>query len=264
MKAILGCYRTTPTIAMEVDSGIPPAWLSLQTKALSSAARFKSLHHDHPLRPWLKNARKVASRNYKVTHVSNLENMIQQFPEIMSQSVESVVPFKHPPWRPEQPPKKESSSAITKQALRTEIKKLAQATWDKAQAQAASVGTTAIQFRKISQYQGNKNGPGLYKKLTRHQSTILAQLRTGHCALNHYLWRFKKVDAPVCEQCEGNQMETVEHYLIECEAHWEARRKLRRKVGERHMRVEGLLGNVEAVKATLQYIVETRRFESKE
>ena len=51
MKAIPGCYRTTPTLAMEVDSGIPPAWLSFQTKALSSVAQFKSLHHNHPVEP---------------------------------------------------------------------------------------------------------------------------------------------------------------------------------------------------------------------
>ena len=264
MKAILGCYRTTPTLAMEVDSGIPPAWLSLQTKALSSIARFKSLHHDHPLKPWLKSARKLATRNSKVSHASNLENIAQQFPEIMIQAVESVIPFKYPPWKPKPPPKapREGSTSVTKHALRVEIKKLEQEMWDKALAK--NVGTKAVQFCKISRYEGTQCGPNLYKRLTREQSTILAQLRTGHCALNQYLWRFKKVESSVCEQCEGDQVETVEHYLIECEAHWEARMKLRRKIGDRRMRVEVLLGDASAVKATLQYIAETRRFESKD
>jgi len=34
MKAILGCYRTTPTAAMEVESGLEPPWIRLQTKVL--------------------------------------------------------------------------------------------------------------------------------------------------------------------------------------------------------------------------------------
>jgi hypothetical protein len=72
--------------------------------------------------------------------------------------------------------------------------------------------------------------------------------------------RLKKKESPNCEQCEGNQAETVEHFLIICEGFWEARRRLRSKVGERHMRVEMLLGNVDIVEATLEYIVETRRF----
>ena len=93
--------------------------------------------------------------------------------------------------------------------------------WDKALAK--NMGTKAVQFCKISRYKGTQCGPNLYKRLTRQQSTILAQLRTGHCALNQCLWRFKKVESSVCEQCEGDQVETVEHYLIECKAHWEAR-----------------------------------------
>lgn len=37
MKATLGCFYTTPTEAMETESGIPLAWLCLQTKALTAA-----------------------------------------------------------------------------------------------------------------------------------------------------------------------------------------------------------------------------------
>jgi hypothetical protein len=34
MKAILGCYRTTPTTAMETETGMQPAWIRLQMKTL--------------------------------------------------------------------------------------------------------------------------------------------------------------------------------------------------------------------------------------
>ena len=40
--------------------------------------------------------------------------------------------------------------------------------------------------------------------------------------------------------------------------------KLRRKIGDRRMRVETLLGDVKVVKATLEYIAETKRFENRD
>ena len=47
MKAILGCYRTTPTAAMEIESGLPPTWIRLQTKPLLSVTRMQSLSARH-------------------------------------------------------------------------------------------------------------------------------------------------------------------------------------------------------------------------
>jgi hypothetical protein len=42
-KAILGCYRTTPTAAMKIEAGLAPAWIRLQAKALLSGTRMQSL-----------------------------------------------------------------------------------------------------------------------------------------------------------------------------------------------------------------------------
>jgi len=53
MKATTGCYRTTPTVAMELESATQPAWLRLQTKVLSAMARMQSLHSKHPLKQWI-------------------------------------------------------------------------------------------------------------------------------------------------------------------------------------------------------------------
>src|ERR1700758_4614504 len=80
MKATLGCYRTTPTTAMEIESGIQPAWLRLQTKALSAATRMQSLAPKHPIKRWIKKAKRAASSNTRITHISGFENIAVQFP----------------------------------------------------------------------------------------------------------------------------------------------------------------------------------------
>jgi hypothetical protein len=102
-------------------------------------------------------------------------------------------------------------------------------------------------------------GPELYKEVKgRATSALLAQLRTGHCRLNYYLWRFKKSESAKCEKC-GYEKETVEHFLLECPNFWRERHELRKKVGTGRMRVATLLGDKDTVQATMEYISATRR-----
>jgi hypothetical protein len=42
MKAITGCYRTTPTAALEIETDLPPPWLRLQTKILLAITRMQT------------------------------------------------------------------------------------------------------------------------------------------------------------------------------------------------------------------------------
>jgi hypothetical protein len=86
-------------------------------------------------------------------------------------------------------------------------------------------------------------------------------LRTGHCGLNYYLWRFKKIEEAECKKCGNGKQETVEHFLLECKGYCRERWKLRNKVGERNMKVETLLGRKDTVKDTMEYVEETKRFE---
>lgn len=44
-----------------------------------------------------------------------------------------------------------------------------------------------------------------------HQTT---QLLTGHCQLNYYFFKIKKIMSPLCE-C-GQENETIEHYMFSC------------------------------------------------
>lgn len=48
----------------------------------------------------------------------------------------------------------------------------------------------------------------------RHAS-LLIQLHTGHCSLNCYLYKIRKVETPICSACREVE-ETVAHYLLDC------------------------------------------------
>jgi hypothetical protein len=56
MKAILGCFRTTSTAALEFESALPPPHLRLQSKILRSFTRLLTLPEKHPVRPHLEEA----------------------------------------------------------------------------------------------------------------------------------------------------------------------------------------------------------------
>ena len=95
MKAILGCYRTTPTAAMEIEAGLAPPWIRLQTKVLLAATRMQSLSKDHPIQRWLSEARR--NRTASVRHISPLENILKRFTETAIKT-EHIEPYIRPPW----------------------------------------------------------------------------------------------------------------------------------------------------------------------
>ena len=95
MKAISGCYRTTPTAAMEIETELQPVWIRLQTRVLLAITRMQSLSEAHPIKGRLINA--LRTRTANISHRSNLENILQQFP-FMTGSLETIDPFIRPPW----------------------------------------------------------------------------------------------------------------------------------------------------------------------
>ena len=103
-------------------------------------------------------------------------------------------------------------------------------------------------------------GQTLYNSVQQRSGcAILTQLRTGHCSLNSYLFRFNKAESAECPHC-GYTKETVEHFLLECPVYWEERHMLRTKVGSTRMTLSGLLRDKVVVNATLEYIRNTGRF----
>jgi len=118
----------------------------------------------------------------------------------------------------------------------------------------------AKQLHRITSKMHTQTGPKLYENVgKRHDVAQLARLRTGHCSLNQYLYRFNHSDTPCCE-CNEKTIETVQHYLLQCPRYDRQRAKLLKKVGVGGMWIEKLLGYPKLVNHTLEYIKDTKRF----
>ena len=52
----------------------------------------------------------------------------------------------------------------------------------------------------------------------------------------------------------------MKHFLLLCKKYEESRNKLRKKVGQRNMRMENLLGVPKLMKDTLEFVEKTGRF----
>ncbi|KAI0037343.1 hypothetical protein FA95DRAFT_1460707, partial [Auriscalpium vulgare] len=96
--------------------------------------------------------------------------------------------------------------------------------------------------------------------LPRRQSSLLIQLRSKTIALQRYLHHIKRADNATCPACEQSD-ETVFHFLMECPAHEEPRRRLGQAVGRAKMKMDYLLSNKKAFPKLFQFIHETKRFE---
>jgi hypothetical protein len=98
------------------------------------------------------------------------------------------------------------------------------------------------------------------KDMPRRHASLLIQLRTGHVALNRYMYKIGKVDSPTCPQCRTAQ-ESVHHYLFRCPAFSEQRKKMEKKLKRGARSIKTLLGGHKATKHLFRYIHDTRRFE---
>lgn len=99
--------------------------------------------------------------------------------------------------------------------------------------------------------------PGVLVETNRRHTSLLAQLRSGHIALNFFLYRIKAVDSPNCPTCRCR--ETVSHFLFSCRQYITQRDHLRRNT-KGILSLRNLLGNTKNRKPLLAYIDATRRF----
>ena len=95
MKTILGCFRTTSTSALEIETDMPPPQWRLTQKILQSVTRLKTTPRTHPIQSWITAA--CMSRQ-DAPHRSNLENLAHQYPEYMHANLETIIAYTHPPW----------------------------------------------------------------------------------------------------------------------------------------------------------------------
>jgi ribonuclease HI len=100
--------------------------------------------------------------------------------------------------------------------------------------------------------------------LTRKQSSLIMQLRTGHFPLNYYLRRIGKVGSDKCTKCQDDPddvqvKETITHFLFECQAYDEERLDLTAKIGRSRLSISKIMKNADRMKALVTYINRTGR-----
>ena len=102
-------------------------------------------------------------------------------------------------------PQKQSGQSIIISAINKE--------WDVAWKAAKN---DAKQLCQITSKRHTQKGIKLYKAINmRHDVAQLERLRSGHCSLNQYLFRFGHANSPYCK-CDNQTIETIQHYLLQC------------------------------------------------
>lgn len=99
--------------------------------------------------------------------------------------------------------------------------------------------------------------------LPRAHSSLLNQLSSGHCTLNHFLFRIHRQTDPLCPRC--GYKDTVSHLLNFCEAHRSSRivlrRELRRlKIPFKSDQLHSSLKNPKAAEPLIHFLKSTSRF----
>ena len=138
------------------------------------------------------------------------------------------------------------------------IKAMAKIQWNKEWNENTKTGK---HLRRIAKRNDVNQGLKLYSNIEGRQiCTTITQLRTGHCGLNSYLYRFRKSASPYCK-C-GYGKETVEHFLLECVQYRKQRKVLRRNVRWNNMKIKKLLGDIKLIKHTVEYVRATKRLDT--
>ena len=101
--------------------------------------------------------------------------------------------------------------------------------------------------------------------LTRNQSSLIMQLRTGHFPLNYYLHRIGKTDSDKCTKCNEDPAnaqvtETINHFLFDCQAYDVARQALTAKIGRNFLSLPKIMKSTDKMKALVMFINRTGRF----
>ena len=143
-----------------------------------------------------------------------------------------------------------SKSAI-KCTYSGKLQRKAQQTWEK-----------SLRFNRMKDMEPTAPSKAYIKliaNLPRQLVSTLTHLRTGHAPLAKHLHRIKKGDSPICPACL-QRPETIQHLLLHCPAHWEARQALRNNTGGRNIDIKKLLITPNTLKHVFKFIMDTRRF----
>jgi hypothetical protein len=143
------------------------------------------------------------------------------------------------------------SKAAAKQAYNSKLKARAAKHWKRS--------SRYSYMSKIDKSLPSNKFIKLTAKLSRNQTSMLLQLRTGHAPLNKHLHRIGSIESPTCPACEMED-ETVHHFIATCPARDRMRRKTLSTLGRRARSMQTLLTDPKAVPHLLAYVKATGRF----
>jgi ribonuclease HI len=100
--------------------------------------------------------------------------------------------------------------------------------------------------------------------LKRGHASLLVQVRTGHIPLNQYLHRIRKSDTKLCQSCqvvpgEERPVESVNHFLFECNKYADLRQTLARRIGQDNLNMYDVMQDIKKMKLLANFIVKTDR-----
>ena len=95
MKAILGCFWTTPTTALETETALTPPQHRLCNKILHTITRLQTALLNHLIQQWINRALRNEG---ELSHKFNLENLVNHFPEFFDSKIEKIYSYVRSPW----------------------------------------------------------------------------------------------------------------------------------------------------------------------
>jgi hypothetical protein len=103
--------------------------------------------------------------------------------------------------------------------------------------------------------------------LSRHQASLMTQIRCGHIPLNVYLHRINRADTNLCQACLDSEdglhcHETVNHFIFECPSLSQEREELVAAIGRSHLNIHDIMRNTNYMSALASFINRTGRFKS--
>ena len=92
----------------------------------------------------------------------------------------------------------------------------------------------------------------LITPLRRKSASIITQIKIKHIPLANYLFRIGKAFSPTCPSCQ-HDTDSIEHLILHCPAHHNARENLRYSTGGRDIDIPCLLTNDKPLKALIRF-----------
>jgi len=224
LRQIVGAYRTTPTIALHKEAGIPP--LKEYTDAMAAEYSTKS-NMTEATKEIRRRCQKIQARlRYRTAQCTPYT---LQRDRILAQQEDAQrdKSTKFPRW--------EKTWETTAREKRAQSSKHPPTWW--------------------AQGRNDKARHRLHKGLSRPESTISTLLRTEHIGLKAYLYR-RKVPGITSGACEcGELQQTGKHILLFCPRTAKGRQEMFQKIGSTAYR--DILTSTRGMKIAARYILQT-------